>query len=156
MAKYAQLLLLLLALLGCSRSSVSRQTPKPKSFFVIKSNGTLKIKTANRICFLADDALDYKVYPSSDSKTIAVETLLLSNLTSVRIYKKVRKGCYKRAKSIAISLWRRVARRLGVTIEEIENPRMLVSSWRTPYTLEIELRGRVRGKAFRFKEQIRI
>ncbi len=156
MAKYFQLLLLLLTLLGCGGSGVSRQTPKPESFFVIKSNGTLKIKTANRVCFLADDALDYKVYPSSDRKTLAIETLLLSNLTSVRIYKKVRNGCYKRAKSIASSLWRRVARRLSVPLEEIENPRMLVSAWHAPHTLEIELRGRVKGKTFRFKEQIRI
>ena len=134
-------LLLTLLLIGCQEPSrIERSSAAPLT--IVKEDGTLQVRSGQRLCLLADDALAYEVYPSPDGRTLAVETLLMSNLQTLRLYRKGANGCYERIEpSPTVTLWSEAAKSAGVTIEEIEHPRVRFLRWKSDSTLVVELSG---------------
>ncbi|BBG65783.1 hypothetical protein NNO_1080 [Hydrogenimonas sp.] len=79
---------------------------------------------------LAGDALDYRVIPSPDGSWLAVETLLLSNLTVVRFYRKDGGGMYRAQEVPELTqIWERVTVNAGLDIDDLRSPRMKFLRW---------------------------
>ncbi|BDY13875.1 hypothetical protein [Hydrogenimonas cancrithermarum] len=143
MIRYLFFILPLIVLAGCQQPSLKAETHEaPSSFAIVKGNGLLMVKTGEKSCMLADDAIDYEVYPSPNGDALAVETLMMSNLQIVRLYRKTPKGCFRRiSPPFAVQLWNRVRETTGYSIEDIEHPRMKFLKWISTNKLEVEIMG---------------
>jgi len=113
----------------------------------IKENGTLKVKLGERSCLLADDAINYETFISPNASLIAVETLQMSNLQIVRVYKKDADGCFRPLKNpLSVKLWRDLSKKEGFTVEDVSHPRMKFLKWLNNEQVLIELSGEVKNK----------
>ncbi len=113
----------------------------------IKEDGTLKVKEGKKVCLLADDAIDYETFVSPDATLIAVETLLMSNLQIVRVYKKDAKGCFQPLKNrLSTKLWQALSEQEGFTLDDVSHPRMKFLKWIDNEQVQIELSGEVGSK----------
>jgi len=109
-----------------------------------KENGTLKVKSGGKICLLADDAIDYETFVSPDATLIAVETLLMSNLQIIRVYKKESDGCFRPLKNrLSSKLWHDLSVQEGFTIEDVSHPRMKFLKWISNEEVLVQLSGEV-------------
>lgn len=114
----------------------------------IQSNGSLILKTHDKSCMLADDALAYEAYPSPDADKVAVETELMSNLQIVRLYVKEKDGCFRElTPALSITIWKTLAQKENFSIEELMHPAMRFIKWVDAHTLNIELRGELAHKS---------
>ncbi len=146
MTKYPLLMLLTAFIfleVGCreipQQSIPADNTEKP---VFIKENGTLKVKEGGKSCVLAENAIDYEVYVSPDAAMIAVETLLMSDLQIVRVYKKDPDGCFRPLKqALSTKLWHDLSKEEGFSIDEISHPRMKFLKWIGKEQIYIELSG---------------
>ncbi len=131
----------LLLLTGC-HPSAEEDRSHVAPLTILQSDGTLEVKEGPKLCLLADDALAYEVYPSPDGRALAVETLLMSNLQTLRIYEKRGDGCFREVTpSPATTLWEEAARRERVPVEEIEHPRIRFLRWEGERRLDVRLSG---------------
>ncbi len=113
----------------------------------IKINGSLILKTKDKSCLIADDAIDYEAYLSSNNKIIAVETLLMSNLQTIRIYLKNSNDCYSPMKdAFSTKVWGILSKQKNFKIEDISHPRMKFIKWIDNKQLVIELYGEIDSK----------
>ena len=104
----------------------------PISFVSEVRDGELYIDDGKGRYRLADDALDYRVIPSPKGSRIAVETMLLSNLTVVRFYEKGSDGRYRYKEWPDTSnLWERVAEEMGFDTEDLRYPRVKFLRWKS-------------------------
>ncbi len=102
----------------------------PLSFVSEVRDGELYIEDEKGRYRLADDALDYRVVPSPKGSRIAVETMLLSNLTVVRFYEKGSDGRYRYKEPPDVSnLWERAAEEMGFDTEDLRYPRVKFLRW---------------------------
>ena len=109
--------------------------------------GILEVKEGERVCLLADDAIDYETFVSPDTTLIAIETLLMSNLQIIRIYKKDVDGCFRPLKNpLSVKLWRDLSKKEGFTVEDVSHPRMKFLKWLNNEQVLIELSGEVENK----------
>ena len=109
--------------------------------------GILEVKEGERVCLLADDAIDYETFVSPDTTLIAIETLLMSNLQIIRIYKKDVDGCFRPLKNpLSVKLWRDLSKKEGFTVEDVSHPRMKFLKWIDNEQIEIALSGEVGTK----------
>ena len=151
MTKYILPVLLisfLLTVLNCQKipqSDMKKEQVVTLSFS--KENGTLKVKSGGKICLLADDAIDYETFVSHDATLIAVETLLMSNLQIIRVYKKESDGCFRPLKNpLSVKLWRDLSKKEEFTVEDVSHPRMKFLKWIDNEQIEIELSGELDSK----------
>lgn len=122
-------------------------TEQTETLSFIKEDGTLKVKEGEKVCLLADDAIDYETFVSPDSTLIAVETLLMSNLQIVRVYKKDAEGCYKPLKNrLSTKLWQVLSEQEGFTLDDVSHPRMKFLKWIDNAQIEIALSGELDSK----------
>lgn len=148
MIKYL-LLILLIAFpfleVGCQEiAQQNKQTNNTKKLTFTKENGILKVSEGKKSCLLADDAIDYGVYVSPNAALIAVETMLMSNLQIIRIYKKESDGCFRPLKhALSTQMWHNLSKKKGFSIEEVSHPRMKFLKWINTEQIEIELSGKV-------------
>lgn len=138
----------LLTVLNCqeiTQSNMKNEQSVTLSF--TKENGTLKVKSGKEICLLADDAIDYETFVSPNATMIAVETLLMSNLQIVRVYKKDAEGCFKPVNhALAKKLWNDLSVKEGFLVEDINYPRMRFLKWIDNEQVFIRLSGEVDNK----------
>jgi len=114
----------------------------------IKKDGTLKSKEGEKSCLLADDAIDYEVFVSPNATLIAVETLLMSNLQIIRVYKKDADGCFRPLKNaLSVKLWHDLSEKKGFSVEHVNQPRMKFLKWLNNEQVLIELSGEIGNKA---------
>ena len=114
----------------------------------IKEDGTLKVQEGKKVCLLAEDAIDYETFVSPDATLIAVETLLMSNLQIVRVYKKDEKGCFQALKNrLSTKLWQDLSEKEGFTLDNVSHPRMKFLKWIDNEQIEIALSGELDSKA---------
>ena len=114
----------------------------------IKKEGVLKVKEGEKVCLLADDAIDYETFVSPDTTLIAVETLLMSNLQIIRVYKKDATGCFYPLKhALSTKLWHDLSEQVGFTVDDVSYPRMKFLKWIDNEQVQIELSGEVENKA---------
>lgn len=135
----------LLLFAGCLAQEPAGRTghaERTRPLVVTKENGVLKVETAGRSCVVADDALDYEVHPSPDGSALAVETLVMSNLQTLRLYTKGADGCFHPCeRDAAVELWGELAKKEGFSVEEVERPRMKFLKWTGRRTLLLNLSG---------------
>jgi hypothetical protein len=113
----------------------------------IKKEGILKVKEGGKVCLLADDAIDYETFVSPDATLIAVETLLMSNLQIVRVYKKDAEGCFQALKNrLSTKLWQAFSEQEGFTLDDVSHPRMKFLKWIDNEQIELELSGEIDNK----------
>lgn len=113
----------------------------------IKKEGILKVKEGEKVCLLADDAIDYETFVSPDATLIAVETLLMSNLQIVRVYKKDAEGCFQALKNrLSTKLWQALSEQEVFTLDDVTHPHMKFLKWIDNEQIEIELSGEVDSK----------
>ena len=123
-------------------------TEQEETLSFIKKEGILKVKEGEKVCLLADDAIDYETFVSPDATLIAVETLLMSNLQIIRIYKKDADGCFRPLKhSLSVKLWRDLSKKEGFTVDDVSHPRMKFLKWLSNEQILIELSGEIGTKA---------
>ena len=148
MTKYL-LLIFLIAFpfleVGCQETPAqNKQINNTKELTFTKENGILKVSEGKKSCLLADDAIDYEVYVSPDATLIAVETMLMSNLQIIRIYKKEPDGCFRPLKhALSTKLWHDLSTQKGFSVEEVGHPRMKFLKWVDKNTLLINLSGEI-------------
>ena len=107
-----------------------------------KTNGTLKVTEGGESCLLAEDAIDYETYVSPDAGLIAVETLLLSDLQIIRVYRKGANNCFRPLPHpLSSQAWHTLAGQKGFAMEEVDHPRMKFLKWVDTNTLRINLSG---------------
>lgn len=152
MTKYFLLILLVIfpfTVTGCQESPPpNKQTVHHPVLSFMKENGSLKVKEEGKVCLLSEDAIDYEVFVSPDATFIAVETLLMSDLQIVRIYKKDVDNCFRPLKhSVSKKLWHDLSVVKGFSIDEVNHPRMKFLKWLDNKKLQIELSGEVDSKA---------
>lgn len=112
-----------------------------------KENGTLKVRSGGEICLLADDAIDYDTFVSPNATLIAVETLMMSNLQIIRVYKKDAKGCFQPLKNkLATKLWNDLSVKEGFSMDNINYPRMKFLKWIDNNQVSIALSGEIDNK----------
>ncbi len=133
---------------GCKETQKHKQdTEQNNTLTFIKKEGTLKVKMAEKSCLLANDAIDYKAFVSPDTKLIAVETLLMSDLQIIRVYKKKKDGCFQPLKHpLSVKLWHDLSKKEGFAIENITHPRMKFLKWHNNNQIIIELSGELNTK----------
>jgi hypothetical protein len=146
MSKYLLLILLIafpLPEVKCQEAAQQKRDAKPVSALsFMKKDGTLQSKEGSRICLIADDALDYEVFISPDAMMIAVETLLMSNLQIIRIYKKDTLGCVQPLEdAFSAKLWHDLSLKEGFTVNDVSYPRMKFLKWLSSKQIEVELSG---------------
>ena len=113
----------------------------------IKKEGILKVKEGEKVCLLADDAIDYETFVSPDATLIAVETLLMSNLQIIRVYKKDATGCFHPLEhALSTKLWHDLSEQEGFTVEDVSHPRMKFLKWIDNEQVQIGLSGEVENK----------
>ncbi len=114
----------------------------------IKKEGVLKVKEGEKVCLLADDAIDYETFVSPDATLIAVETLLMSNLQIIRVYKKDTEGCFQPLKNaLSTKLWHDLSEQEGFSVDDVSYPRMKFLKWLSKEQVQIELSGEFKNKA---------
>ncbi len=114
----------------------------------VKKEGILKVKEGEKVCLLADDGIDYEVFVSPNTTLIAVETLLMSNLQIIRVYKKDADGCFHPLKNaLSVKLWHDLSEKKGFSVEHVSQPRMKFLKWINNEQVQIELSGEVENKA---------
>ena len=114
----------------------------------VQSSGSLILKSRDKSCMLADDALAYEAYPSPDADKVAVETQLMSNLQIVRLYIREKDGCFRQVTpALSVTLWQTLSQKENFSIEELMHPAMHVIKWMDDHTLNIELRGELADKS---------
>ena len=122
-------------------------TEQKKALSFIKEEGILKVKEGKKVCLLADDAIDYETFVSPDATLIAVETLLMSNLQIIRVYKKDAEGCFYPLKNrLSTKLWRDLSEQEGFTLDDVSHPRMKFLKWIDNKQIVIELSGELDSK----------
>ncbi len=110
----------------------------------IKKDGTLQSKEGNKTCLLANDAIDYEVFVSPDAAMLAVETLLMSNLQIIRVYKKDTHGCFQPLKNtLSTRLWNDLSAKEEFTVDDVSHPRMKFLKWISNEQISVELSGEV-------------
>lgn len=77
---------------------------------------------------LADDALDYVVHVAPGNELIAVETVLFSNLQTLRVYRRAGRR-WSEVEGVSSSLWEQASRQLGLDTEAIERARCRFKRW---------------------------
>jgi len=123
-------------------------TKQTETLSFIKKEGILKVKEEEKVCLLADDAIDYETFVSPDATLIAVETLLMSNLQIVRVYKKDAEGCFQALKNrLSTKLWQALSEEEGYTLNDVSHPRMKFLKWIDNTQIEIALSGELDSKA---------
>ncbi len=125
---------LLILLHGCGMdgdiTNGTTAAEAPISFVSEVRDGELYIEDEKGRYRLADDALDYRVVPSPKGSWIAVETMLLSNLTVVRFYKKGSDGRYRHKEPPDLSnIWERAAEEMGFDADDLRYPRVKFLRW---------------------------
>ena len=124
------------------RSDMQKEHTVALSF--TKENGTLKVKSGERSCFLADDAINYETFISPNASLIAVETLLMSNLQIVRVYKKDEWGCFQPLKNaLSTKLWHDLSEKEKFSMDDISHPRMKFLKWIDNSQVLIGLSGEI-------------
>lgn len=122
-------------------------TEQEKTLSFIKEEGILKVKEGEKVCLLANDAIYYETFVSPDASLIAVETLLMSNLQIVRVYRKDAEGCFYPLKNrLSTKLWRDLSEQEGFTLDDMSHPRMKFLKWIDNKQIEIELSGELDSK----------
>ncbi|WP_296823340.1 hypothetical protein [Sulfurovum sp.] len=105
-----------------------------------------RVKEGEKSCLLSDDAIDYEVFLSPDADCIAVETLLMSDLQVVRIYKKDVDNCFRPLKhAVSKKLWHDLSVTKGFSIDEVNHPRMKFLKWIDNNQILIETSGDIDG-----------
>jgi hypothetical protein len=123
-------------------------TEQAETLSFVKKEGILKVKEGEKVCLLADDAIDYEIFVSPDATLIAVETLLMSNLQIIRVYKKDLDGCFHPLKNaLSTKLWHDLSEQEGFTVDDVSHPRMKFLKWLGNEQVQIELSGEVENKA---------
>ncbi|RLA70827.1 MAG: hypothetical protein DRG09_02120 [Epsilonproteobacteria bacterium] len=131
-----------------SETKPTVNTEQEKMLSFIKKEGILKVKMGEKVCLLADDAIDYETFVSPNSTMIALETLLMSNLQTVRIYKKDAEGCFKPLQNkLSTKLWHDLSEQEGFNLEDVSHPRMKFLKWIDNEQVQIELSGEIENKA---------
>ena len=148
MSKYLLLILLTafsLLEVACQEIPQQSKHAEPVSTLsFMKKDGILQSKEGSRICLIADDAIEYEVFVSPDAMMIAVETLLMSNLQIIRIYKKDTLGCFQPLKdALSTKLWHDLSVKEGFMVEHVSRPRMKFLKWVSNKQIEVELSGEV-------------
>jgi len=146
MTKYLLLILLIsfpFLEVGCQETPPqNKPTNYTKKLTFTKENGILKVREGEKSCLLADDAIDYEVYVSPDATLIAVETILMSNLLIIRVYKKESDGCFRPIKhTLSTKLWHDLSTQKGFSVEDVSHPRMKFLKWIDENTLLINFSG---------------
>lgn len=146
MTRYFLLILLItfpLLEVGCQEiPQRDKHAEQASALSFIKKDGTLKSKEREKSCLLADDAIDYEVFVSPDTKLIAVETLLMSNLQIIRVYKKNANGCFQPLKHVlSTKLWHKLSTEKGFSLDDIRYPKMRFLKWIDHDTMLINLSG---------------
>jgi len=128
---------------GCREIPQSNEHAEHNNTLIFsKNDGILKVKAGEKSCLLANDAIDYEVFISPDTNLIAVETLLMSNLQIVRVYKKENDGCFRPLKhALSVKLWNDLSKKEGFTVEDVSHPRMKFLKWLDNTQVSIELSG---------------
>lgn len=117
-------------------------TEHNNTLMFIKKDGILKVQEGEKSCLLADDAIDYEVFVSPDTNLIAVETLLMSNLQIIRVYKKDTEDCFHPLKHVlSTKLWHDLSEQEGFTVDDVSQPRMKFLKWINNEQVKIELSG---------------
>jgi len=130
---------------GPTEPTVDAEQMETLSF--IKDEGILKVKEGEKVCLLADDAVDYETFVSPDATLIAVETLLMSNLQIVRVYKKDAEGCFHPLKNkLSTKLWHDLSEQKGFTLDDVSHPRMKFLKWIDNKQIEVGLTGELENK----------
>jgi len=112
-----------------------------------QANGSLILKTADKSCLLADDAIAYEPYLSPDAKKVAVETELMSDLQIVRLYVKAEDGCFREVKpTLSTLLWKALSEKEHFSMDDIMHPSMQFVKWEDNTTLNISLYGELPDK----------
>jgi len=125
----------------------SEDAEQEETLSFIKNEGILKVKEGEKVCLLADDAIDYETFVSPDATLIAVETLLMSNLQIVRVYKKDAEGCFHPLKNkLSTKLWRDLSEQEGFILDDVSHPRMKFLKWIDNKQIEIGLSGELENK----------
>ena len=148
MTKYLLLILLItfpLLEVGCQEIQThDTQVKQVSTLSFIKKDGTLQSKEGNRICLLADDAIDYEVFVSPDTNMLAVETLIMSDLQIIRIYKKDTTACFHPLKDpLSTKLWHTLSVKKGFVVEDVSHPRMKFLKWTGNKQITVELSGEI-------------
>ncbi len=146
----SQLVLLLTLLFVAFLSLGCWQDQDPNLIFVEKGS-ILSVKTDGRECKLCDDGIAYEAYPSPSGRLIAVETMVMSDLTLLRLFKKSG-SCYVEIHPrLPEALWQMASRQHGFNVEEVEHPRMRFLGWLGEEGLIVELSGIIKGRKHIFR-----
>ena len=151
MIKYSLLILLttfsFLEVACQEKSQPVKQTIQTETLSFIKEDGTLKVKEGKKVYLLADDAIDYETFVSPDTTLIAVETLLMSNLQTIRVYKKDAGGFFQPLKNaLSTKLWHDLSEKEGFSMDDISHPRMKFLKWIDNEQALIKLSGEIENK----------
>ncbi len=151
MTKYlSPILLVVFTFIGVGCQGISQQEKNKEhviSLSFIKENGMLKVKEGEKICLLADDAIDYETFVSPDATLIAVETLLMSDLQIVRMYKKDTEDCFLPLKHpLSVKLWHDLSIQKGFSLNDINHPRMKFLKWINKGKVLVELTAENKNK----------
>ncbi len=120
------------------------ETEQVEALSFINKEGILKVKEGGKVCLLADDAIDYETFISPDATMIAVETLLMSNLQIVRVYKKEIDGCFHPPKNaLSTKLWHDLSEKEGFSMDDVDHSRMKFLKWIDNNQVLIGLSGEI-------------
>ncbi len=109
---------------------------------VLQKKTALKVERKGRVCTLDKGAIAYEVYPSPDGEALAVEKMLMSDLTFLQIYIATPDGCYRPLRPPASTqLWQKVAKKLGVGVDDIDHPRIRFLDWIDAHSYRANLTG---------------
>ena len=153
MDRYLLFALALLTLCGgvsCSKVPIVYSNTKiVNNLQFINKDGVLSTLNPKNNCILADDAIDYEAFVSPDKNFVAVETLLISNIQILRVYKKDINDCYLSPNaSISKYLWQNISQKNEFNIEGVIHPRIKFLRWINNDSIEVQLSGEINTKEF--------
>ncbi len=132
-----------------SIDSFKSNSIKNKDFEIINQDGILKIRDKNKEYILTARGLDYNPHLSNDKKVLVVDTLLMSNLQTIKIFIKKDNKFKKSNKHVSKRLWERYLKNKSYTIKDVQYPKLQFRDWVDNDTFEVELSGEVNGKVIK-------
>ncbi len=159
MRRYLLAITVMLAMHGCILDEKMTDTPSRKEdvpYFISEvKKGALYIEEGDLHYMLANDAIDYRVVPSTKATKLAVETMLLSNLTVVRFYEKREDGRYHPLVTEATNgIWENFSKKSGIDPDDLRYPRMKLIGWESEEKVRLKLFAGYRHK--RVEEEVTI
>jgi hypothetical protein len=133
-----------------NRSEFKSNSIVDKELKIINKDGILKIVDKNKHYILASCGLDYNAHLNENKNILVVDVLLLTNLQTIKIFKKRKNQRFKKTNKKAHKyIWERFLKNKSFSYKDIEYPKLQFRDWVDNDTFEVELWGEVNGKVIK-------